>query len=62
MFPYWNDSINEKLYTGKENVLHGWVEFLGILELLVKGAMIFFGFNIYKNFGSIKDLINFNYN
>ena len=62
MFSYWNNSQNEKLYTGTENALHGWVEFLGILELLVKGAMIFFGFNIYKNFGSIKDLINFNYN
>ena len=62
MFPYWNDSTNEKLYTGTENALHGWVEFLGVLELLVKGGMIFFVFNIYKNLGNIKALFNFRYN
>ena len=62
MFPYWNNSINEKLYSGTANVLHGWVEFLGVLELLVKGAMIFFVFNIYKNLNNWKNLLNFRYN
>ena len=62
MFSYWNDSTNEKLYSGTANVLHGWVEFLGVLELLVKLGMIFFVFNIYKNFGNWKGLLNFRYN
>ena len=64
MFSYWNDSENEKLYTGKANILHGWVEFLGVLELLIKGAMAFFVFIIYKNFNNegLKGLLNFKYN
>ena len=62
MFSYWNDSTNEKLYSGTANVLHGWVEFLGVLELLVKLGMVFFVFNIYKNFGDWKGLLNFRYN
>ena len=64
MFSYWNDSENEKLYTGKANILHGWVEFLGVLELLIKGAMVFFVFIIYKNFNNegLKGLLNFKYN
>ena len=64
MFSYWNDSENEKLYTGKANILHGWVEFLGVLELLIKGAMFFFVFIIYKNFNNegLKGLLNFKYN
>ena len=61
MFSYWNNSINEKLYSGTANVLHGWVEFLGVLELLVKLGMIFFAFTIYKNFGDWKGLLNFKY-
>ena len=62
MWSYWNDSTNEKLYTGTANVLHGWVEFLGVLELIIKGAMIFFVFNIYKNLENWKGLLNFKYN
>ena len=62
MFSYWNNSTNEKLYTGTANVLHGWVEFLGVFELLVKLGMIFFVFIIYKNFGNWKGLLNFKYN
>ena len=64
MFSYWNDSENEKLYTGKAIILHGWVEFLGVLELLIKGAMVFFVFIIYKNFNNegLKGLLNFKYN
>ena len=62
MFSYWNNSINEKIYTGTANVLHGWVEFLGVLELLVKAGMIFFAFIIYKNLGNWKGLLNFRYN
>ena len=64
MFSYWNDSENEKLYTGKANILHGWVEFLGVLELLIKGAMVFSVFIIYKNFNNegLKGLLNFKYN
>ena len=64
MFSYWNDSENEKLYTGKANILHGWVEFLGVLELLIKGAMVFFVFIFYKNFNNegLKGLLNFKYN
>ena len=64
MFSYWNDSENEKLYTGKANILHGWVEFLGVLELLIKGAMVFFVFIIYKNFNNegLKGLLNCKYN
>ena len=64
MFSYWNDSENEKLYTGKANILHGWVEFLGVLELLIKSAMVFFVFIIYKNFNNegLKGLLNFKYN
>ena len=64
MFSYWNDSENEKLYTGKANILHGWVEFLGVFELLIKGAMVFFVFIIYKNFNNegLKGLLNFKYN
>ena len=62
MFSYWNNSQNEKLYTGTENALHGWVEFIGVLELLVKGGMIFMLFNIYKSLGDWKGLLNFKYN
>ena len=62
MFSYWNDSNNEKLYSGTANVLHGWVEFLGVLELLTKFGMIFFAFSIYKNLGNWKGLLNFRYN
>ena len=62
MWSYWNNSTNEKLYSGTANVLHGWVEFLGVLELLVKFGMIFFVFTIYKNFASWKGLLNFRYN
>ena len=61
MFSYWNNSENEKLYSGTANVLHGWVEFLGVLELVTKFGMIFFAFTLYKNFGSWKDLLNFRY-
>ena len=61
MFPYWNNSENEKLYSGTANVLHGWVEFLGVLELVTKFGMIFFAFTLYKNFGSWKGLLNFRY-
>ena len=62
MLSYWNNSVNKKLYTGTANVLHGWVEFLGVLELLVKLGMIFFVFTIYKNFGKLGGLLNFKYN
>ena len=63
MFPYWNNSTNEKLYTGKAIIFHGWVEFLGVLELLIKGVMVFFGFIIYKNYEeNWKGLLNFKYN
>ena len=63
MFPYWNNSSNEKLYSGKANILHGWVEFLGVLELLIKGVMIFFSFVIYKNYEeNWRGLLNFKYN
>ena len=65
MFPYWNNSTNEKLYTGKANILHGWVEFLGVLELLIKGVMIFFSFIINKNYEqnwSFYGLLNIKYN
>ena len=62
MWSYWNDSTNKKLYTGTANVLHGWVEFLGVFELIIKGAMIFFVFNIYKNLEHWKGLLNFKYN
>ena len=61
MFGYWNDSENEKIYSTTANHLHGWVEFFGILELLVKAGMIFMLFTIYKNFGSILGLFNFKY-
>ena len=61
MFSYWNNSENEKLYSGTANVLHGWVEFLGVLELVTKFGMIFFAFTLYKNFGSWKGLLNFRY-
>ena len=62
MWSYWNNTENEKIYTGTANVLHGWVEFLGVLEVLIKGGMIFMLFNIYKNFDSWKGLLNFKYN
>ena len=62
MWSYWNNTENEKIYTGTANVLHGWVEFLGVLEVLIKGGMIFMLFNIYKNFESWKGLLNFKYN
>ena len=63
MFPYWNNSSNEKLYSGKANILHGWVEFLGVLELLIKCVMIFFSFVIYKNYEeNWRGLLNFKYN
>ena len=62
MFPYWNNTQNEKIYTRVANHLHGWVEIFGILELLVKCCLIFFLFTIYKNFGGITGLLNFKYN
>ena len=65
MFPYWNNSTNEKLYTGKANIFHGWVEFLGVLELLIKCVMIIFSFIINKNYEqnwSFYGLINIKYN
>ena len=49
MFPYWNKTENEKFYSSTVNHLHGWVELFGVLELLVKGGMIFILFTIYKN-------------
>ena len=61
MFPYWNNTQNEKIYTGVANHLHGWVEIFGILELLVKCCLIFFLFTIYKNFGGITGLLNIKY-
>ena len=61
MFPYWNNSENEKLYSTTANHLHGWVEICGFLELVVKCGMIFILFTIYKNFGSISGLFNFKY-
>ena len=61
MFPYWNNSKNVKVYTRVANHLHGWVEFFGVLELLVKCGMLFFLINIYRNFGSCSGLFNFNY-
>ena len=61
MFPYWNNSKNVKVYTRVANHLHGWVEFFGLLELLVKCGMLFFLINIYRNFGSCSGLFNFNY-
>ena len=61
MFGYWNDSENEKLYSTTANHLHGWVELFGVLELLVKGGMVFLLFTIYKNFGSFSGLFKFNY-
>ena len=65
MFPYWNNSTNEKLYTGKANIFHGWVEFLGVLELLIKCFMIIFSFIINKNYEqnwSFYGLLNIKYN
>ena len=65
MFPYWNNSTNEKLYTGKANIFHGWVEFLGVLELLIKCVMIIFSFIINKNYEqnwSFYGLLNIKYN
>ena len=62
MFSYWNNTENEKIYTGTANVLHGWVEFLGVLEIIIKGGMIFMLFNIYKTFDNWKGLLNFKYN
>ncbi len=65
MFPYWNNSTNEKLYTGKANIFHGWVEFLGVLELLIKCVMIIFSFIINKNCEqnwSFYGLLNIKYN
>ena len=65
MFPYWNNSTNEKLYTGKANIFHGWVEFLGVLELLIKCVMIIFSFIINKNYEqnwSLYGLLNIKYN
>ena len=61
MFPYWNNSKNVKRYSTVENHLHGWVELFGILELLIKCGLIFLLFTIYKNFGGITGLFNFNY-
>ena len=61
MFPYWNNSENEKLYSTTANYLHGWVEICGFLELLVKCGMIFILFTIYKNFGSFSGLFNCKY-
>ena len=61
MFPYWNNSKNEELYSDSINSLHGWVEFFGILEIFVKFAMIFIVFTFYKNYGSMSGLFNFKY-
>ena len=61
MFRYWNNSENEKIYSTTVNHLHGWVELFGVLELLVKGGMVFLLFTIYKNFGSFSGLFKFNY-
>ena len=61
MFPYWNDSKNEEIYTDSVNSLHGWVEFFGILEIFVKFAMTFILITFYKNFGPISGLLNFKY-
>ena len=61
MFPYWNDSKNEEIYTDSVNSLHGWVEFFGILEIFVKFAMIFIVITFYKNYGPISGLFNFKY-
>ena len=61
MFPYWNDSKNEEIYTDSVNSLHGWVEFFGILEIFVKFAMIFIVITFYKNYGPISGLFNFRY-
>ena len=61
MFPYWNDSKNEEIYTDSVNSLHGWVEFFGILEIFVKFAMTFILITFYKNFGPISGLFNFKY-
>ena len=61
MFPYWNNTQNEKIYTTVANHLHGWVEIFGILELLVKCGLTFLLFTIYRNFGSITGLLSFKY-
>ena len=62
MFPYWNDEKNEEIYTGAANALHTWVEIIGVLELLVKGGMLFFLITFYKNLGgSFKGLLNLKY-
>ena len=61
MFPYWNKTENEKFYSTTVNHLHGWVEFFGVLELLVKGCLIFILITIYKNFNGISGLFNFKY-
>ena len=63
MFPYWTNSTNKKFYAGIANTLHGLVKFLGLLELLIKGIMIFFGIIIYKNHEeSLQGLFDFKYN
>ena len=62
MFPYWNDEKNEEIYTGTANALHTWVEIIGVLELLVKGGMLFFLITFYTNsVGSFKGLLNLKY-
>ena len=62
IFPYWNDSLNEKLYSDTENTLHGWVSFFSILELIDKGIIAFLLVPVYKNYDSFKSLLNFKYN
>ena len=62
MFPYWNDSTNEKLYSTVANHLHGWVELFGVLELLIKGGILFILIPFYRNVGgALKGLFNFKY-
>ena len=61
MFPYWNNSKNQELYSGTANALHTWVEFIGVLELLVKCGMIFIFVVFYKSYGRLTNLLNFNY-
>ena len=62
IFPYWNDSNNDKLYSDKENSLHGWVSFFSILELIDKAVVIFLLIPVYKNYDIFKSLLNFRYN
>ena len=61
MFPYWNNSQNEELYSSTANALHKWVEIFGVLELLVKGGILFILISFYRKIGSITGLFNFKY-